>query len=282
MHSWSTFGARISHMHTQAHNTRHRSNLGEATTFPVATLTLGSRPRQRFARLWNKKEAKNHTTYSQECERVWGNEPSHPQGVSTLGVGVLVDSRIFKKRFQGSNLIGLRLSLYQCKALDEGYNFALDLISIRGLHTKLWHPKVAGDPTLAISRLPLGSLGTKSHLDVGPMGSHRIYYKGEGGSFPQVRVMVSLVSSNCPWFILTPKVLQLCTNHFVWVLCRPVWASKAFQFFLVPSRSSNMPLYPSKVLQTRERASTPCSSVLFCLGLTFESLKELGVIHSPL
>jgi hypothetical protein len=37
-----------------------------------------------------------------------------------------------------------------------------------------------------------------------------------------------------------------------------------------------MPLYPSKVLQARERASTPCSFVVFCLGLTFESLKELG------
>jgi len=45
---------------------------------------------------------------------------------------------------------------YRWKALDEGYSFALDLISIRGLHTKLWRPKVAGVPTLAISRLPLG------------------------------------------------------------------------------------------------------------------------------
>jgi len=30
------------------------------------------------------------------------------------------------------------------------------------------------------------------------------------------------------------------------------------------------------VLQTKERAPIPCSSVVFCLGLTFESLKELG------
>jgi len=26
----------------------------------------------------------------------------------------------------------------------------------------------------------------KSHLDVGSVSSHRIYYKGEGGGFPQV------------------------------------------------------------------------------------------------
>ncbi len=47
----------------------------------VITLALGSRPRQGFARLWAKREAKNRTTYSRECEKVWRNEPSHPKGV---------------------------------------------------------------------------------------------------------------------------------------------------------------------------------------------------------
>jgi len=32
----------------------------------------------------------------------------------------------------------------------------------------------------------------------------------------------------------------------MWVVCRPVWVTKACQLFLVPSRSSNPPLYPSK------------------------------------
>jgi hypothetical protein len=48
--------------------------------------------------------------------------------------------------------------------LDKGYNFFLNLISIGGLHKKLWGPKVAGVPTLAISRLPLGSLRTKKTI----------------------------------------------------------------------------------------------------------------------
>jgi hypothetical protein len=39
-------------------------------------------------------------------------------------------------------------------------------------------------PTLAISGLALESLGTKSHLDVGLVERHIIYYKGEGGGFP--------------------------------------------------------------------------------------------------
>jgi len=41
-------------------------------------------------------------------------------------------------------------------------------------------------PTLGISRLPFGSLETKCYLDVGLMERHKVYYKGEGGGFPQV------------------------------------------------------------------------------------------------
>jgi len=50
------------------------------------------------------------------------------------------------------------------------------------------------DPILGILGLPLGSPGTKCHLDVGPVAKHKVYYKGEGGGFPQVRVVVSFVS----------------------------------------------------------------------------------------
>jgi len=140
---------------------------------------------------------------------------------------------------------------YGWKAFDKGYNFALDLISIRGVLAKLWCPKVAGVLTLAISGLPLGSPETKSHLDVGPVERCRVYYKGEGGGFPQVRAVVSLVCLCCPWFVLAPKMLQLRTNHLVWVLCRPVWVSEAYQLFLVLSRSSSMPFYPSKCCELK-------------------------------
>ncbi len=118
--------------------------------------------------------------------------------------------------------------------------------------------KVAKVPTVGISRLPLGS-GTKSHLNVAPVERRRVYYKGGGGGFPQVRAVVSFVCSNCPWLVLTPKVFQLCTNHFVLVLCRSMWVNEACHFFLVPSRSSNTPLYPSIVLRTKECAPTTCS-----------------------
>jgi hypothetical protein len=77
---------------------------------------------------------------------------------------------------------------YCWKALDEGYNFALDFISIQGLHAKLWAPKVVEVPTLAISGLSLGSPRTKCHLDVGLVERHKVYYKREGGGFPKSRL----------------------------------------------------------------------------------------------
>ncbi len=59
---------------------------------------------------------------------------------------------------------------------------------------KLWPHKVAGVPTLAVSGLPR----TKSHLDVASVERCRIYYMGEGGGFPRVRAVVSLVSPKSP------------------------------------------------------------------------------------
>jgi len=87
------------------------------------------------------------------------------------------------------------------------------LVSIGGLCAMLWAPKVTRIRVVEISGFPFGSPKTKCHLDVGLVEKHKICYKGEGGGFPQVRAMVSLVSSSCPWFILTPKLFHLCTNH---------------------------------------------------------------------
>ncbi len=72
-----------------------------------------------------------------------------------------------------------------------------------------------GVPTLAVSGLPFESPGTKSHLDVAFMESYRVYYMGEGGGFPWVRAVVSLVVWSRPWLVLAPKVLQHNTNQGV-------------------------------------------------------------------
>ncbi len=61
-------------------------------------------------------------------------------------------------------------------------------------HKKLCALEVARVPTVAISGLPLASPMTKSHLDVAPVERRKVYYMGEGGGFPQVWALVSLVN----------------------------------------------------------------------------------------
>jgi hypothetical protein len=47
---------------------------------------------------------------------------------------------------------------------------------------------------VAVSGFLLGNSGIKSHSDVGAVRSCREYYMGEGGGFPRVRTVVSLVN----------------------------------------------------------------------------------------
>jgi hypothetical protein len=60
------------------------------------------------------------------------------------------------------------------------------------------------------------------------------------------------------------------------VLWRSVWMNKCLSFFLVPSQSSNTPLYPPKVLWARERAPTSDSLVVFTLDSHLSLSKSLG------
>jgi hypothetical protein len=145
------------------------------------------------------------------------------------------DSRPQKVGNRAFSDVWFRSATWSWKALDESYNFALDRIAIRGLLAKLWGSEVPGVPFGAISGLPLGSPGKNSHLDVASVESCRVYCKGKGGAFPQVRAMVSLVCPCWLWLVLAPRVLQLCINHFVWVVRRTVWVIKTCQLFLVPS-----------------------------------------------
>jgi hypothetical protein len=48
---------------------------------------------------------------------------------------------------------------------------------------------------------------------------HKVYYKAEGGDFPQVRVVLSVSSPSLPWLILAPKMFWLCTNQLVVLFC---------------------------------------------------------------
>jgi hypothetical protein len=62
---------------------------------------------------------------------------------------------------------------------------------------------------VGILGFPLGSPGTKCHLDASPMASHKVYYKREGGGFPQVQVVVSLVSPSFPVARPSTKIVSI-------------------------------------------------------------------------
>jgi hypothetical protein len=107
------------------------------------------------------------------------------------------------------NLSACRWSAtHHWKALDESYKFAWDLIPIGGLGKELWRCKVTGVQTETVSGLLLGSPGTKSHLDANAVERRKEYYMEEGGGFPRVRVVVSLVSPKLPVPCPSTKVLQ--------------------------------------------------------------------------
>jgi hypothetical protein len=112
------------------------------------------------------------------------------------------------------------------KALEESYKFASDLVSIRGLSKELWFRKFPEVQTGTISGLLLGSLGTKSHSDVGATERCREYYMGEGGGFPRIRAVASLVSPElhvaCPSTKGAPE--RELTNLLVGLM--QVWVSK--------------------------------------------------------
>ncbi len=100
---------------------------------------------------------------------------------------------------------------YRWKAFNEEDNFTLGLTSIKGLHTTLWASKVVKVPILGILGFPSGGFGTKCHLGAGPVARHRVYYKGEGGGFPQIWAVVSLMGSCLP--MARPCIESVQTTH---------------------------------------------------------------------
>jgi len=114
---------------------------------------------------------------------------------------------------------------HRWKALKENYKFALNLIPIGGLSKQLWICKIPGVQIGTVSRLPLGSPGTKSHLDVGAAERHREYYMGEGGGFPRIRAVVSLMNLGLPMACSSTKGAAECELINLLVGLMQVWIS---------------------------------------------------------
>jgi hypothetical protein len=117
------------------------------------------------------------------------------------------DFRPLKVRNRPDFLVYRWRATYHWKALKKGHNFALDFISIKGLHTKLWGPKVTRVLTLGILGFPFGSPKTKCHLDVGLVGGTKYTIRGKVMASPMFEPWWVFWVRVCPWLVLTPKVL---------------------------------------------------------------------------
>jgi len=84
--------------------------------------------------------------------------------------------------------------------------FWLNLVAIGFCSREIWTVKVSGLQPRTISGLQLGSPKKKSHLDVALTESCKEYYMGEGGGFPRVRAVVSLVCPSARGLSQHPRV----------------------------------------------------------------------------
>ncbi len=135
-----------------------------------ATLTLGSRPRQGLTRL----QAKIGSLGVKESVREW--TLALPRELPLWEFGVLVDSRIFKERLQGSKPNGLKSLLYHWKFIKRRYlKWAhmthLDIWNTSYGQKKGWESnwqfdsrplKVGNWPDILVCDIPLEKISTKA------------------------------------------------------------------------------------------------------------------------
>jgi len=107
-------------------------------------------------------------------------------------------------------------SMYCWKALNKGYNFASDLTSSKGLHSKLWASKVLGVPISRILGLPTWESWDKMTSGCSLCGQAQIIlWRRKVVVSPKSKPWWILWVCVCLWFIRAPKMIQLCINQLV-------------------------------------------------------------------
>jgi hypothetical protein len=129
---------------------------------------------------------------------------------------------------------------YYWKVLDEGYNFAWDLISIGSLHTKLWESQLweFRDSHLRV-------FGQNDIWVLVPWLGIEYTIRGKVVASPKSGPWWVMWVRVYPWFICAPKCCNYALTNLLFGLCKSMceWLN-CLSIFLVPSRSSNTPLYP--------------------------------------
>jgi len=168
---------------------------------------------------------------------------------------------------------------YCWKNLSEGYNFALDLTSIKSMKKKSYGlPKSQESQFWEFWDSQLGNPKSKWHLDIALWLITENTIRGKVVASPSsghgefcefVCARGSFVHQKCSNYALTNLLFGL--RMSMWMI----------DLFLTrPSPHFGAPICPftPEVLRAKEHILT-LSSIVFTFGLAFESYKEFGVHH---
>jgi hypothetical protein len=122
---------------------------------------------------------------------------------------------------------------YRWKALDKSYNFTLDLISIIGLHTKLWASKVARVPILGNFETSTWESWDKMTFGCWPHGTEYTI-RGKVVASPKFGPWWVLWVCVCPWLVYAPKCYNYAVTNLLFGVCRSMWVIELFVNLLSP------------------------------------------------
>jgi len=122
------------------------------------------------------------------------------------------DSRPLKVENQPNFLACKWCATYPWKAFDEDYNFVLNLILIRGLHTKLWVLKSWESQLWEFRNSHLGISGQNAIWMRASWRGTKYTIRGKVVVSPKSELWWVLWVRVCMWLVLAPKVFQLCIN----------------------------------------------------------------------
>jgi hypothetical protein len=157
-----------------------------------------------------------------------------------------------------------------------GLQLCFNLISIEGLHTKLWASKITRVPISRISRLLVGAsrqndiwvlalwLGTKNTI------------RGKVVASPKSRPWWVLWVFACMWLVRAPKMFNYILTDLLFSLCMSMWVINLLVNLPSPHpRALTHPFTP-EILRAKERAPISFPFVVFTLGFAVESIKEFA------
>jgi hypothetical protein len=116
----------------------------------VTTLILGAWPSKGMERCEPGVQPESHIHHLRSAGECEGMNPHTPNGHPTLGIGILMDSQIFKEQFEGQNSLDYKIhftieNLLRCRCLKWGPIIHLNTYNRSYRRKKGWESKCQFD-----------------------------------------------------------------------------------------------------------------------------------------